>query len=120
MPLSLPKPLQGCYPDQRRRGIGSNRLVSWGAPSLCRQQRWCHTLVAGPIVSSLQVFERRPAQRGARLYRVRSASENVLKTGQLWLRVLVFGNRGATRIRGNPYSLTAFGTCNRLDHSKAL
>src|SRR5262249_61445948 len=59
MPLSLPKPLQGCYPDQRRRGIGSNRLVSWGAPSLCRQQRWCHTLVAGPIVSSLKILWRR-------------------------------------------------------------
>src|SRR5215471_11304484 len=84
MPLSLPKPLQGCYPDQRRRGIGSNRLVSWGAPSLCRQQRWCHTLVAGPIVSSLEVFERRPAERGVCLYCVRPASENLQISGP-WL-----------------------------------
>jgi hypothetical protein len=26
----------------------------------------------------------------------------------------------ADTIRGNPYSLTTFGTCNRLDHSKPL
>src|SRR5215467_6939092 len=34
MPLSLRRQLPKCYSDRRRRGIGSNRLVSWDAPSV--------------------------------------------------------------------------------------
>jgi hypothetical protein len=34
MTLSLRPQLPKCYSDRRRRGIGSNRLVSWGAPSV--------------------------------------------------------------------------------------
>jgi hypothetical protein len=47
-----------CYSDRRRRGIGSNRLVSWGAPSVRLTATMVPHLVAGPIASVLALQAR--------------------------------------------------------------